>query len=56
MDNWISAFLEAKAAELDVARNTQLAYGRDLSDFAGWLTARGLHFSSASRDNVESYL
>ncbi|MFT6105331.1 MAG: hypothetical protein ACJA1E_001764, partial [Paracoccaceae bacterium] len=26
MDNWISAFLEAKAAELDVARNTQLAY------------------------------
>ena len=38
---WISAFLEAQAAERGAARNTQLAYGRDLLDFAGWLARRG---------------
>lgn len=53
---WIARFLEAQAAELDAARNTQLAYGRDLKDFHDWLGARGLDFSSASRDDVEAYL
>jgi integrase/recombinase XerD len=53
---WISAFLEAHAAELDAARNTQLAYGRDLKDFADWLSHRGTGFAAASRDDVESYL
>ncbi|MCU0900986.1 MAG: site-specific tyrosine recombinase XerD [Cypionkella sp.] len=55
-DGWISAFLEAHAAELDAARNTQLAYGRDLKDFAGWLAHRGLGFAAATRDDVEAYL
>ena len=36
---WISAFLDAQAAERDAARNTRLAYGRDLKDFAAWLGA-----------------
>ena len=31
--HWISTFLEAQAAELGAATNTQLAYGRDLKDF-----------------------
>ena len=30
MEQWISTFLEAQAAEADAARNTRLAYGRDL--------------------------
>jgi integrase/recombinase XerD len=54
--NWISAFLEAQAAELGAARNTLLAYGRDLKDFEGWLTSRKLDFASVARRDVEAYL
>jgi integrase/recombinase XerD len=53
---WISTFLEARAAELGTARNTQLAYGRDLLDFAGWLARRDLDFAGAGRAAVEDYL
>ncbi len=52
--NWIQAFLEAQAAELDAATNTQLAYARDLSDFSDWLS--GTHFSQVTQDHVEKYL
>ncbi|MFN3846837.1 MAG: site-specific tyrosine recombinase XerD [Paracoccaceae bacterium] len=55
-DGWISTFLDANAAELGAARNTQLAYGRDLKDFAAWLAQRGHGFANATRDDVESYL
>ncbi|MEM6887840.1 MAG: site-specific tyrosine recombinase XerD [Pseudomonadota bacterium] len=54
--HWISAFLEAQAAELGAAQNTLLAYGRDLIDFEGWLKARKLGFDSASQADVETYL
>jgi integrase/recombinase XerD len=53
---WISTFLDARAAELGAARNTQLAYGRDLVDFADWLGRRGLGFAAADRGAVEDYL
>ena len=53
---WISAFLEAQAAELDAARNTRLAYGRDLKDYADWLAHRALTFATATRETVEDYL
>ena len=53
---WIQAFLEAQAAELDAARNTQLAYGRDLKDYAHWLAGRGLDLGTAQRSDVEDYL
>ncbi|MGB7269792.1 MAG: tyrosine recombinase [Albidovulum sp.] len=56
MERWISAFLEASAADLNAARNTLLAYGRDLKDFAAWLAHRGQHFSSATQADVEDYL
>lgn len=56
MMQWISTFLEAQAAELDAARNTRLAYGRDLKDFAEWLSHRGSDFAAASRADVEDYL
>ena len=53
---WISAFLEAIAAEQDAARNTRLAYGRDLADFALWLDRRGGGVDTADRAAVEAYL
>jgi integrase/recombinase XerD len=53
---WIQTFLQAQAAELDAATNTQLAYGRDLNDFAGWLAARDLDFARAMQDHIENYL
>ena len=52
----IQAFLEAQAAELGAARNTQLAYGRDLKDFARWLDGRSSSFETAQRADVEDYL
>jgi integrase/recombinase XerD len=56
MERWISTFLQAQAAELDAARNTQLAYGRDLLDFAGWLARQSSDFTSATKDQIEAYL
>ncbi len=53
---WISTFLDARAADAGAARNTQLAYGRDLVDFSGWLDRRGGALAGAGRDAVEDYL
>lgn len=53
---WITTFLDACAAELGSARNTRLAYGRDLADFADWLDGRSLELASAERAAVEDYL
>lgn len=53
---WISTFLDACAADQGAARNTQLAYGRDLLDFADWLGRRGLTLAAADRATVEDYL
>ncbi|MEP2715429.1 tyrosine recombinase [Pseudophaeobacter sp.] len=53
---WISTFLEAQAAEAGAARNTLLAYGRDLKDAAAWLSHRQGDFAKASRGDVEAYL
>ena len=53
---WISTFLEAQAAELGAANNTQLAYARDLKDFAGWLEGHGTEFPNVAREVIEDYL
>lgn len=53
---WISTFLEARSADAGAARNTQLAYGRDLVDFADWLARRGDSLAAAGRVAVEDYL
>lgn len=55
-DLWIAGFLEGQAAERNAARNTQLAYGRDLLDFTGWLARHGGELVSATRETVEAYL
>ncbi len=54
-DRWISAFLEAQAAELGAAQNTLLAYGRDLKDFCDWLKGRAC-LTDATRKEVEDYM
>ncbi len=56
MARWVQTFLEAQAAELDAATNTQLAYARDLQAFAEWLTDKSLHYGTVTQDNIESYL
>ncbi|ETX30619.1 site-specific tyrosine recombinase XerD [Roseivivax isoporae] len=53
---WISAFLEAQAAERGAAENTQLAYARDLKDFSSFLQARHEDFATASAAGIEAYL
>ena len=53
---WISNFLDAQAAELGAAHNTQEAYGRDLKDFLSFLESRGAGFATADRAMVEDYL
>lgn len=55
-DLWISAFLEAQAAELGAATNTLLAYGRDLKDFSDWLVRKDAGFAKADQDEIEAYL
>ncbi|MDZ7708873.1 MAG: site-specific tyrosine recombinase XerD [Roseovarius sp.] len=54
----IDTFLEAQAAELGAARNTLMAYGRDLNDYARWLAAQqgGRDLLAASQGDVEAYL
>lgn len=52
----ISRFLEAQAAEAGAARNTLLAYGRDLRGYAGWLAAQGRDAIKASQQDIEFYL
>lgn len=52
----ISAFLDAQAAEAGAARNTLLAYGRDLQDLSEWLSGRRKSLSDLTRELVEDYL
>jgi integrase/recombinase XerD len=52
----ISAFLDAQAAEAGSARNTLLAYGRDLADFTDWLAGQGGDLTGVSREGIEDYL
>lgn len=52
----ISAFLDAQAAEAGAARNTLLAYGRDLRDLSNWLARRSLTLAGLTREVIEDYL
>lgn len=52
----IAAFLDAQAAESGAARNTLLAYGRDLRDFAAFCAARNTALTEVGRDGIEHYL
>ena len=52
----IGAFLDAQAAEAGAARNTLLAYGRDLADLAAFAAARDIALAEITRDQIEDYL
>jgi integrase/recombinase XerD len=55
-DRHVEAFLEMLAAERGAARNTLLAYGRDLTDFAAACAARGEQVAAASAAMVQTYM
>lgn len=52
----ISTFLDAIAAEHGAARNTLLAYGRDLSHAADWFAGHATALGRAKSDDIEAYL
>ena len=54
--SWLPRYLEAIQAERDAALNTLVSYSRDLTDFAAFLGARGLDYTSAGRADIEAYL
>lgn len=54
--HWVSTFLDAQAAEQGAARNTLLAYARDLRDFGSWVADQGLDVAGLSRSDIEAYL
>ncbi|WP_147125055.1 site-specific tyrosine recombinase XerD [Shimia ponticola] len=54
--HWIQGFIEAQAAELDAAANTQSAYARDLKDVVDWFSNRNLDFATATQADIEAYL
>ena len=52
----IQRFLEAQAAELDAAKNTRMAYARDLNDFHSFCDAKGHDPMSLRQSAIEDYL
>jgi integrase/recombinase XerD len=52
----ISRFLEMMSAERGAAKNSILAYGRDLEDYAAFLGSRQQDAKNASSDDVRAYL
>ena len=52
---WVEAFLEMMSVERAAARNTLLAYGKDLADAQAFLAARHGGLSAASLEDVEAY-
>ncbi|KCV83542.1 tyrosine recombinase XerD [Actibacterium atlanticum] len=55
-ERWITAFLDAHAAEQNAARNTTLGYARDLKDLAEWMARKSLSFDALTRAQLEDYL
>jgi integrase/recombinase XerD len=52
----IDAFLEMLAAERGRARNTLLAYGRDLADYADFAASAGASAAAAETETVNAYM
>jgi integrase/recombinase XerD len=55
-DRHCEAFLEMLAAERGAARNTLLAYDRDLADFASFAAGRGEAVARASAATLRAYM
>jgi integrase/recombinase XerD len=56
MHRLINRFLEMMSAERGAAKNSILAYGRDLEDYDSFLTTRHQTAASATSDDVRAYL
>ena len=54
--HWIDLYLDAFVAERDAALNSLLAYRRDLTSFAEYLSGQDLNFETADRQAIEGYL
>ena len=52
---WAEAFLEMMSVERAAARNTLLAYSKDLADAQGFLGRRGSDLAAASAEDIEAY-
>jgi len=52
---WAEAFLEMMSVERAAARNTLIAYGKDLTDASGFLAARGRDLGDAAAEDIEAY-
>jgi integrase/recombinase XerD len=53
--DWAEAFLEMRAVERSAAKNTLIAYGKDLADARTFLVAHGRDLDSALAEDVEAY-
>ncbi len=52
----VASFLEMMAAERGAAENTLEGYRRDLEDYAGFLSGRGIAIRKADADVIRAYL
>jgi integrase/recombinase XerD len=52
---WTEAFLEMMAVERAAARNTLLAYEKDLAEASGYLASRGLSLEAARAEDIEGW-
>ncbi len=52
---WVEAFLEMMSVERAAARNTLIAYGKDLAEAQGFLAARGNDLAKAGAEDIEAY-
>lgn len=55
-DTWVELFLDAIASERGVAKNTLLAYQRDLRDYDQFLRTRQKRFATADRQDIQDYV
>lgn len=52
---WVEAFLEMMSVERAAARNTLIAYGKDLAEAQGFLASKGNDLAKAGAEDIESY-
>jgi integrase/recombinase XerD len=53
--DWSDAFLEMMAVERSAARNTLVAYAKDLGDASGFLAGKGRDLADAAAEDIEAY-
>jgi integrase/recombinase XerD len=55
MSGWVEAFLEMMAVERSAARNTLIAYEKDLGEASGFLAGKGLSLNDAAAEDIEAW-